>query len=107
MTLDVFVGDLELVNTPEELNRIISKVKVFKKNTDKEAGIVLKQNSLGISYRIVSEEQAERRLSKLETGERYVEFYPLHELNRLKDIFEREGRKKYLEQLFSFKSCCY
>ncbi|MBS3159798.1 hypothetical protein J4436_03340 [Candidatus Woesearchaeota archaeon] len=104
MALDVFVGDLELVRTTEELDRIISRIKRVENEIHNKSGIVLKQNNLGGSYRVVSEEQAKRGLSNSGIGERYIEFYTLQELNRLKTILEGEGRKKYLDQLHSFRS---
>src|SRR3989344_4652648 len=88
MALDVFVGDLELVRTTEELDRIISRIKRVENEIHNKSGIVLKQNNLGGSYRVVSEEQAKRGLSNSGIGERYIEFYTLQELNRLKTILE-------------------
>ena len=88
--VDMHPERLETVNEVEE---ILSKIKSYEEKMDCKAGIVLKQNrQLGGSYRIVSEKEANKGINNPGICEWYIKFYSRSYFEELKEKLNGDKR---------------
>lgn len=97
MVIDTIIGPYPMIlNSQEEIDSIISKLRKVEKEKSCESVVVLKQNKqLGGSYEIVSKEEAIDGIKNPRRCEWYIEFYQVSFFEELKRRFETETEFSY------------